>query len=166
MKTKENEMLKKLQRVVFGVCLFASLSSLSWAADKGEPLDLSAYKGKVVMVDFWASWCGPCRKSFPWLNKMQKEKSGKGLVILGVNVDENSDDAKKFLEKYPASFKLVFDPKGKHPTYYNILGMPTTLIFDRKGVLTHQHVGFKDKKMTEYEQLIDQALAVKGDHND
>lgn len=150
----------KLKQLIFGVCLLIGLSSVSWATDKSKPIDLSAYKGKVVLVDFWASWCAPCRESFPWLNKMQQKNSTKGLIIIGVNVDENSEDAQQFLKKHPALFKLLFDPEGKHPLYYNILGMPTTLIFDRKGILRHQHLGFKQKKTQEYEQIIEQALAL------
>ncbi|HFC93033.1 MAG TPA: TlpA family protein disulfide reductase, partial [Leucothrix mucor] len=83
-------MLTKLKQLVFGICLLIGLSSLSWATDKGKPIDLTAYKGKVVLVDFWASWCSPCRQSFPWLNKMQQKYEAKGLVIIGANVDENS----------------------------------------------------------------------------
>ncbi len=153
-------MLTKLKQLVFGICLLIGLSSLSWATDKGKPIDLTAYKGKVVLVDFWASWCSPCRQSFPWLNKMQQKYEAKGLVIIGANVDENSEDANKFLKKHPALFKLLFDPKGEHARYYKIPGMPTTLIFDRKGVLRHSHSGFKKKKTQEYEQIIEKALAL------
>lgn len=134
------------------------VSTTAWSAD-GKPIDISAYKGKVVLVDFWASWCAPCRKSFPWLNKMHQTKTSKGLVIIGVNVDENSQDAKHFLEQNKALFKLIYDPKGQHASFYNIPGMPTTLIFDRQGKLHHQHSGFKTKKIGEYEQVIDQILA-------
>ncbi|HFD32640.1 MAG TPA: TlpA family protein disulfide reductase [Gammaproteobacteria bacterium] len=153
-------MLTKSKQLIFGVCFLIGLSSLSWATDKGKPIDLTAYKDKVVLVDFWASWCSPCRQSFPWLNKMQQKYEAKGLVIIGVNVDENSEDAHKFLKKHPALFKLLFDPKGEHASYYKIPGMPTTLIFDRKGVLQHSHSGFKKKKRQEYEQIIKQALAL------
>jgi thiol-disulfide isomerase/thioredoxin len=145
--------------MIFGVCLFVSLSS-TLSATEGKPIDLTAYKGHVVLVDFWASWCAPCRESFPWLNEMQQKKSAKGLIIIGVNVDENPEDAKQFLKKYPALFTLLFDPKGKYASYYNIPGMPTTLLFDRKGVLQHTHSGFKKKKVQEYEQIIEQALAL------
>ena len=150
-------MLNKLiARWCFFICL--SLTSTAVVAE-GKPFDLSAYKGKVVMVDFWASWCGPCRQSFPWLNEMKAKKEAQGLVILGVSVDENLKDAKKFLAKTPADFEIIYDPKGKYASYYDIPGMPTTLIFDREGKLQHQHAAFKLNKIAEYEQLIDQALA-------
>ena len=131
----------------------------SATAKDGQAYDLSAYKGKVVMLDFWASWCIPCRKSFPWLNQMQVEKSSKGLVIIGINVDEDVADAERFLQKYAADFKIEYDPKGKYASFYDIPGMPTSLMFDRNGKLIHQHSGFKLKNVAEYEQAINDALA-------
>jgi len=153
-------MFKKLIkiRITTFMLLVFLISSMASAGD-GKPVDISAYKGKVVMVDFWASWCGPCRKSFPWLNEMHRTKSSKGLMIIGVNVDENSQDAQQFLKKNPAVFKLIYDPKGQHASFYDLPGMPTTLIFDRQGKLVHKHAGFKTNKTKEYEQVIDQVLA-------
>lgn len=141
-----------LAAVLFGL-LFSSIAQ----AD-GKPLDLSAYKGKVVYVDFWASWCSPCRKSFPWLNQTQENKQANGLVVLGVNVDEDRTDADQFLVKYPAQFNVLFDPKGEYATYYNLLGMPSALIFDRNGNLLHQHNGFLEDQIPSYEKAIDDAL--------
>jgi len=139
--------------------LLSTLFLFSNAQAEGKPLDLSAYKGKVVMVDFWASWCTPCRKSFPWLNEMHAAKAADGLVIIGVNVDENTEDAKKFLAKYPADFELVYDPSGDYATHYKVPAMPTSLIFDRNGELVKQHPGFKLSKVEEYEAAIDAVLA-------
>lgn len=150
-----NKVLKKISILIF----LTFISTNSVIASNGKPVDLSAYKGKVVMVDFWASWCTPCRKSFPWLNQMQSRKSSQGLVIIGVNVDEDSADAELFLKKYQANFKLFYDPKGEYASYYDIPGMPTSLIFDRNGELIHQHSGFKLKNIKEYERDIDNALA-------
>ena len=135
--------------------MLTSLTAL--AAPKA--LDLSAYKGKVVMIDFWASWCGPCRQSFPWLNEMRTKKSSDDFVIIGINVDENTEDAKKFLAKVPADFDIIYDPEGDYASFYDIPGMPTTLIFDRDGKLQHKHAAFKLNKVAEYEALIDKALA-------
>jgi len=150
-----NKVLKKISILVF----LTFISANPAIASDGKPVDLSAYKGKVVMVDFWASWCTPCRKSFPWLNQMQSSKSSQGLVIIGVNVDEDPDDAHLFLKKYQADFKLMYDPKGEYASFYDIPGMPTSLIFDRNGKLIHQHSGFKLKNVNEYEREIDKALA-------
>lgn len=149
-------MIKKFINTIMFFTL-VSIAQVSFA--EGKPLDLSAYKGKVVMVDFWASWCTPCRKSFPWLNQMNAAKSAGGLVIIGVNVDEDAADAAKFLEKYPAEFEVVYDPKGDYAKHYKVPAMPTSLIFDREGQLVTQHAGFKLNKVQEYEAAIDKALA-------
>ncbi|MBK8453804.1 MAG: TlpA disulfide reductase family protein [Thiofilum sp.] len=134
------------------------LVTLGSAQAAGKPLDLRPYKGKVVMVDFWASWCPPCKNSFPWLNKMVREKSAQGLVVIGVNVDENSADAKRFLAQIPAKFPIIYDPKGEYPSYYNIPGMPSTIIFDRNGKKVYMHQGFRLTKVMEYEAALNQAL--------
>ncbi|CAA6818047.1 MAG: TlpA family protein disulfide reductase [uncultured Thiotrichaceae bacterium] len=139
--------------------VFTTMLSNAIAEDDAKAIDLTPYKGKVVLVDFWASWCPPCRESFPWLNKTHSAKSGSDLVILGVNVDENKEDAEQFLKENKAHFKIIFDTKGQHATYYKLPGMPTTLIFDRDGKLVHQHAGFKTSEINEYEATIDKILA-------
>ena len=143
---------------VFLVTFISLLISVNAAADRQE-LDLSAYKGKVVMLDFWASWCVPCRKSFPWLNKMQNTLKHKGLVIIGINVDEHTQDAKDFLQRYPANFKIIFDPAGSHAAHFKIIGMPSSLIFDRQGKLVNQHIGFKESHIQQYESILNKVLA-------
>src|SRR4051794_39610306 len=90
-------------------------------ADGGE-FHLDAYRGKVVYFDFWASWCGPCKQSFPWMNAMQAKYADKGLVIVAVNVDNAHDDALKFLQQVPARFKIAYDPKGQVAQQYAIKG--------------------------------------------
>lgn len=146
------------KKILTTIILFLTLS-VSTTAKESKPFDLSAYQGKVVMLDFWASWCGPCRKSFPWLNEMQAAKESQGLVVIGVNVDEDPADAEAFLQKYKATFKLEFDPKGLYASHYDIPGMPTSLIFDRNGKLIHTHAGFKLNNIDMYEAAIDSALA-------
>ncbi len=147
-------------KILLKFFLFIALSiSSSATAQDTQAFDLSAYKGKVVLIDFWASWCIPCRKSFPWLNEMQATKAAEGLVIIGLNVDEDRADAERFLQKYPADFKVEFDPKGGYASHYEIRGMPTSLIFDRDGQLIHHHTGFRLSDVAEYESAIDKALA-------
>jgi len=147
------------KRITLLILIGLLTTQVSAIAADGKPVDLSPYKGKIVMLDFWASWCTPCRKSFPWLNQMEEKKSAKGLLIIGVNVDENNADAQHFLEQNKAIFKIIYDPKGEHASFYNIPGMPTSLIFGRDGKLIHQHSGFKTKNTAEYERLIDNALS-------
>lgn len=123
--------------------------------------DFSQYEGRVVIVDFWASWCPPCKRSFPWFNAMKKKYGGEGLVIVGVNTDEKWSDAEHFLAQVPAEFQLLHDTDGHMKDKFEVTGMPTTLIFDRHGEMVGKHLGFQLEKQAEYEQLIRQALAAE-----
>jgi cytochrome c biogenesis protein CcmG, thiol:disulfide interchange protein DsbE len=107
-------------------------------------LQLGAYAGKIVVVDFWASWCQPCRRSFPWLNEMQSRYADRGLVVLGVNTDADPADADRFLHQVPARFHIQRDPDGALATHYHLPGMPVSLIFGPTGQLLQTHVGFRD----------------------
>ncbi|MDX1802514.1 MAG: TlpA disulfide reductase family protein, partial [Alcanivorax sp.] len=97
---------------------------------------------KVIYVDFWASWCGPCRRSFPWLNEMQKRYGDRGFTVVGVNLDPKRDDANRFLAAYPASFPLVFDPDGAYAEKYSLKGMPSAVLLNADGKVLARHVGF------------------------
>lgn len=119
-----------------------------------EPLDLTAYRGKVVVVDFWASWCRPCRRSIPWLNELQARHSPRGLVVLGVNTDTAREDADRFMAAVPVDFKVIFDPQGQLAAHYKLPGMPTSLIFDRDGRLMNTHVGFRESEQATREREI------------
>ncbi|MBT8078545.1 MAG: TlpA family protein disulfide reductase [Gammaproteobacteria bacterium] len=122
------------------------------SADNG--LTLPAHPGKVVVVDFWASWCVPCRRSFPWMNEMQRKYGEDGLVIIGVNLDADATAADEFLREVPADFQIVRDPQGDLARSYNIIAMPSSVIFDRDGEIATRHNGFKVKKQDEYEALL------------
>lgn len=113
---------------------------------KGQ-LSLSQYRGKVVYLDFWASWCGPCRKSLPLLNKMRKELKGKPFEVIAINLDEEVKDARGFLKEYPVSYPTLHDAAGKTPTQYNLRGMPTSYLIDKKGRIQAVHTGFKPSDM-------------------
>jgi thiol-disulfide isomerase/thioredoxin len=121
------------------------------------PINLNAYLGKVVYLDFWASWCGPCKKSFPWMNKLQAKYAAKGLQVIAVNLDADQADAKQFLETTPAMFDIAFDPKGMVAQQYHVKGMPTSLLIGRDGKIVEQHAGFNDFTQAVLEQEI-QAL--------
>jgi len=124
-------------------------------------VNLSDYKGKTVYLDFWASWCGPCKQSFPWMNDMQSRYGAKGLRVVGINVDQKTDDAKAFLKDTPASFDVAFDQGGKTPKAYAIKGMPTSVLIGRDGKVLSVHSGFKDEQRPELERQIQQALNLK-----
>jgi cytochrome c biogenesis protein CcmG, thiol:disulfide interchange protein DsbE len=122
-----------------------------------EPLDLAQHKGKVVLVDFWASWCEPCRHSFPWLNEMQA-KYGDFLVVIGVNVDRERADAIRFLAQVPAQFKVIYDPDGELASQYDVMGMPSSFVFDTSGALVDQHIGFRKSQRVEREEQLRKLL--------
>ena len=117
--------------------------------------------GSVVYVDFWASWCGPCRQSFPWMNAMQDKYRSQGLQVIGVNVDAKSDDVKKFLAQNPAKFTVAFDANGLTPKSYGVKGMPTSFLVGRDGKVILQHQGFKEADRELLEKQIKAALEAK-----
>ncbi len=119
---------------------------------------LGDYAGKTVYLDFWASWCGPCKQSFPWMNDMQARYAAQGLRVVGINVDQKADDAQAFLRKTPAHFDLAFDPTGQTPKTYAIKAMPTSVLIGPDGKVLSVHSGFKDQDRSVLEQQIRQAL--------
>jgi len=131
-------------------------------SDQGE-LSLSSYKGKVVYLDFWASWCQPCKLSFPWMNEMQEKYQDQGLAVLTINLDANIKDAQKFLAANHAVFKVAFDTQGTMPEQYGLKGMPTSYLIDPEGNIVLQHMGFhaKDKALLEkkLQQLLSQQVS-------
>jgi len=122
------------------------------------PIDLASLKGKVVYVDFWASWCVPCRQSFPWMNAMHRQYGGAGLVVVAVNMDQTRADADAFLQKYPADFTVRFDPAGQLAPTFKVRGMPTSALLGRDGKVLLVHEGFREKDKAELEQAIRSAL--------
>ena len=126
---------------------------------KGGEMALADLQGKVVMVDFWASWCGPCRESFPWLNTMQEKYAEQGLVVVGVNLDKQPKQALDFLKQVPANFTLLLDNKAILPEAYGLIGMPSSYLLDRQGHLRATHTGFNVGRVNEYEASIQQLLA-------
>lgn len=153
-------MLRKVRIVssLFFLLSWAATGLSVAAAADSEPLNLEQYRGQVVVLDFWASWCGPCRKSFPWLNQMQAKYADQGLVIIGINVDAERDAANRFLQKYPSQFRIVYDPDGGFASQYEIVGMPSSVILDRQGKVVNSHQGFREKKREHYENIIKQYL--------
>jgi cytochrome c biogenesis protein CcmG/thiol:disulfide interchange protein DsbE len=137
--------------LLLGICL------CPWV--RASDLDLSAYRGKVVYVDFWASWCGPCRESFPWLDELVREYQSKDFVVIGVNVDKDRDRAERFLSENPADFPIVYDPRGDLASAYKVAGMPSAILIDRAGHIRFQHAGFSAKQKGLYEQQLQTLLA-------
>lgn len=124
----------------------------------GKPVTLSALKGKVVIVDFWASWCGPCRQSMPVLEKLSKTYKEKGLVVLGVNTDNDAKSASKFLAEVPVSFVVVNDADKRVARAYAPPTMPSSYIIDKQGRVRQVHAGFKAGDAKQLEAEIQQLL--------
>jgi len=145
--------------------LISMVSLLTYnSVQANEPISefeqsMEEYRGKVVYLDFWASWCVPCRKSFPWMNTMQTKHKDKGLVVLSVNLDAQAILAEKFLQETPANFSIIYDAKGKLANKFQLKGMPSSYLFNRQGKLISTHNGFNRKKQQQYEQEIAQALS-------
>jgi len=144
------------------------LSALMVGTVSGEsssvaaPLDLARYRGRIVIVDLWASWCKSCRQSIPWLNTMRERYGASGLTIIGVNVDAERRDADKLLRDVPIEFEIVFDPKGDLARQFKVQAMPSTFVFDRTGHLVETYVGFRDAKKDEHEAALRNLLNPTG----
>lgn len=119
-------------------------------------------KGQVVMLDFWASWCAPCKQSFPVMDKIYKENSNRGLVIVAVSVDERSSDMDKFLKKSPVSFFVARDAGHKLVKETDVSTMPTSFLIDRTGKVRFAHSGFQGKATAkQYQEEVEQLLNEK-----
>lgn len=116
----------------------------------GDTVSLEQMKGKVVMLNFWASWCGPCRTEMPLLEQMHKRYSALGFTLVGVNVEANTADAERWLKDTPVSFPVLFDRDSKVSKLYDVNAMPSTVFIDRKGNIRYLHRGYKPGDEGEY----------------
>jgi thiol-disulfide isomerase/thioredoxin len=116
----------------------------------GQPVALSQFKGQVVMINFWASWCGPCRQEMPVLEKLYDKYKPMGFTMVGVNVEPDSKLAVNWLKETPVTFPILFDTKSEVSKLYQVAGMPSTVIVDRKGNLRWLHRGYKPGDENDY----------------
>lgn len=123
--------------------------------DISQSIDLKQYKEQVLYFDFWASWCGPCAKSFPYMNKLEASLKSRGLQIIAVNLDENVSDAGDFLAKVPADFTLVYDSSQNCAKSFDVQAMPSTYLIDKQGIVRHVHLGFRDGEVAELQEMIE-----------
>ena len=154
-------------RGVLVVCIWI-LSPVAWSAvagdiapacavtsfDDARTIRVAEYKGKVVYLDFWASWCPPCRESFPFMNELQRDFGDKGLQIIAVSVDKAAEDARDFIARYPPQFTVALDTKWACASAYLLPGMPTSYLIDRRGVVRAVHIGFRGGDKAERRQQI------------
>jgi peroxiredoxin len=120
------------------------------AAKGGSDVSLSQFRGRVVMINFWASWCGPCRQEMPLLESIYKKYNKLGFTMLGVNVEPDSKAADAWLQETPVSFPILYDRDSKVSKLYDVAGMPSTVIIDRSGKLRKLHRGYKPGDENEY----------------
>jgi len=165
--------LKRTWAVFTTLIVFLAMSANAFALGNGDKapdfslpgkqgtVKLSDKAGAVIYLDFWASWCGPCRQSFPWMNQMQAKYKSKGFQVVAVNLDAKSDDAMKFLAQVPADFTVAFDSKGQTPKVYGVKGMPTSFLISRNGKILMQHAGFRPDDRQGLEKQIQAALEGK-----
>lgn len=146
-------------RLLLSLTLIALLVSAAPASEAAPPLGLAPISGKVVWVDFWASWCVPCRRSFPWLNTMHRKYREQGLEIIAVNLDKERALADGFLAEVPAEFSLRFDPAGNLAKEFAVQSMPSSYLLAADGTVLASHFGFRTADAAEYERTIQEALA-------
>lgn len=127
--------------------------------DFKNPVVFSAYKGKIVYLDFWASWCRPCLDSLPWLSEIHVEFKAQGFTVLAINIDEEVADGRKFLDRHPVAYVVASDQRGEVSRQYGINIMPTSFLIDRNNKVRLIHEGFKLKDKTMLRNQIVRLLA-------
>ncbi len=128
-------------------------------ADQGEKLNLGAYRGKVLLIDFWATWCPPCRKSMPFLNSVRNQRLRGGFEVIAINVDEDRGEAEKFLQAIAVDYQIAFDPAGECPRIFGLKAMPSSYLVDRQGTVRLIHQGYRDSDQDRIREQIDALLA-------
>ena len=123
-----------------------------------DDFNLERFQGKVIYLDFWASWCKPCQKSFPWMNSLGEKYSAERFQVVTINLDQESGDMHRFLTRVPASFDIYHDPSGHIAEQFQLEGMPTSYLIDANGKVVNKHIGFYQKKIAEYEKEIEELL--------
>ena len=123
-----------------------------------DQFDLGEYHGKVVYLDFWASWCKPCRKSFPWMNDMIGRYPEQEFKIVTINLDQDPEAMHEFLARVPAQFDIYHDPAGTLAEKFQLQGMPTSYLIDKSGQVVSRHIGFQTGLIAEYEAEIEALL--------
>lgn len=115
---------------------------------------LDDYRGQYLYVDFWASWCGPCRQSFPWMNDMLDKYEAQGLKIVAINLDEKRSDAMRFLDEVPTDVDIVFDSSGSTAESFKVRGMPSSYLINPEGQIIFSHIGFRKRESSKLEAEI------------
>lgn len=128
------------------------------ALESGQSSTLRQFRGEVLYVDFWASWCGPCAQSFPFMNVLHHDLRDRGLRVIAVNLDENADDARQFLGEHPAHFTIAGDAGQQCAAAFGVQAMPSSYLVDRNGVIRYEHLGFRAGEAERFRALAEQLL--------
>lgn len=146
-------------RTFIGIMLAMLLTGVNAAEIKNiDDFDLKQYQGKVLYLDFWASWCKPCQKSFPWMNELQTKYPADRFEVVTINLDQKHEDMTEFLAHVPANFTIYHDPSGSFAEKFKLPGMPTSFIIDSDGKAVKKHVGFFTHKTPQIESEIEELL--------
>ena len=161
-----------LRHAICGLML-CGVHLLAFSAQQGQPapdfelpgqrqlIRLADYKGKLLYVDFWASWCGPCKQSFPWMNEISQKYKAQGFELVAISVDKKVEDAKAFERVSRVGFDIAYDTQGLSPKAYDIKAMPTSFLIGRDGRILKIHSGFHPQDRAELEALIQTELRTK-----
>ena len=161
-----------MRRLMLVACLSGVLLPVVLSADQaagpaadfslpsrgGQRVSLSALRGQVVLINFWATWCGPCRKEMPLLEQIQKKYAPLGFTMLGVNVEEDTTQMEAFLGDVPVTFPVLLDPANQVSKLYDVAAMPSTVIVDRKGNVRFIHQGYQPGDESRYQDVIRQLI--------
>lgn len=139
--------------VVAGV-MNAPAPDFTLKSHSGQNLKLSEHRGEVVLINFWASWCGPCRQEMPLLSELHDKYKALGFTVLGVNVEQDSSEAKKLLKESPVSFPVLFDNDSVVSKQYDVVAMPSTVLVDRNGKMRFLHKGYKPGEEEIYLEMV------------
>jgi thiol-disulfide isomerase/thioredoxin len=145
-----------MKRLILLIALF--IPTLHAEVYDIEQFSLQNYQGKVVYLDFWASWCKPCQKSFPWMNQLTRRYPADQFTVVTINLDEEAADMRDFLARVPAEFDVFHDTSASLARKFKIEGMPTSFLIDRDGKVHSRHVGFYEKKKQQLEAEIEGLL--------
>lgn len=147
------------RRVVLGSLAGAALAGFDPpSAVAAAALDLPRYRGKVLYVDFWASWCGPCKLAFPFMQQLAARYSSSDLAIVTINLDRQRRPADAFLRRIGSGLPVIYDAAGDLAQAWKVVDMPTSLVFDRRGDLRFRHRGFLPARVQEYEGHVAQLV--------
>ena len=163
--------MKKIIVFIFSSCIFSSLllfdnnvyaapypaPDINLPGDQGN-VRLADYQGKVIFLDFWASWCLPCKKSFPWMTEIKKEYADQGFEVIAVNLDKDKKLADNFLKMVDINFVVAFDDSGKSASDYKLQGMPVSYLIGRDGKVHASHLGFRNEDKVRLEKAIQTLL--------